>query len=507
VAELPSAAVTFLFTDIEGSTRLLDALGDDYATILAEHQRLLRDAFASHDGREVDTQGDAFFVAFPTPREAILAAIDAQRALREHGWPDGATVKVRIGMDTGPAAVAHGRYTGRAVHRAARVSAAGHGGQILVSDASEQLLADRNGFGLRDLGARRLKDIDGRVRIYQVEAPGLEGDFPALKTLDVVRRRRLQLGAALVTVAVGIAAAFAVFVGRSSSIEVAPNSVGVIQPRKNRVLAQIPVGTSPGAVAAGYGSVWVANAGDKTLARLDPFTKSVVKTIPVGGTPNSVAVGPGAVWVVHGFLGTLTRVNPDLNRVAKTITATRHSLAGAGGGVAVGGGAVWAAFSSGRVAKVDPGTNRVVALDGARRAPAGAAFGLGSLWVASREENTVSAFDPRRFGRGPEAVVPVGRGPSGIAVGGGYVWVSNSNDDSVTRIDPRTRAVRRYGAGDAPRALAYGAGAVWVANGGDGTVSRLDPGSGEVQATIHVGNSPAGIAVAEGLVWVTVEAS
>ncbi len=360
-------------------------------------------------------------------------------------------------MDTGPATVTHGRYTGRAVHRAARVSAAGHGGQILVSDASELLLENRDGFSLRDLGPRRLKDIDGRVRIYQVEAPGLQRDFPSLKTLDVVRRRRQQLGAVLTLVAVGIAAAFALVLGRSSAIEVAPNSLGVIQPRNNRVTAQIPIGNTPGAVATGPGSVWVANSGDKTVSHVDPFSKSVLKTIPVGATPDSVAVGPGAVWVVHGFVGSLTRIDPDVNQVSETITATRHSLAGAGGAVTVGGGAVWAVYSSADVVKIDPDANRAIAKDYAGRSPDGAAFGDGSLWVANHAENTVDRFDSRSFGRGPKAVINVGRGPSGIVIGGGFVWVANTDDNSISRIDPLTQSVKRIPVGRAPRGVAYGA--------------------------------------------------
>jgi YVTN family beta-propeller protein len=465
----------------------------------------MRDAFAHHRGHEIDTQGDSFFVVFPTPQDAIQCAIEAQRALGEHEWPDGVLVKVRIGMDTGPAAVAHGRYTGRAVHRAARVSAAGHGGQILVSDASELLLANRDGFTLRDLGARRLKDIDGRVRIYQVEAPGLHRDFPGLKTLDVVRRRRLQLSAGLAAAAIAVVVAFALVLGASSPVRVAPNSLGVIQPRNNRVTAQIPVGNTPGAVAAGPGSVWIANVVDKTVSHVDPFSKSVLKTIAVGATPDSLAVGPGAVWVLHGFVGSLTRIDPDVNLVARSITVTPRSLAGAGGAVTVGAGAVWAAYSSADVAKIDPDSNRRVARDVAGRSPAGAAFGRGSLWVVNRADNTVDRFDPRSFGRGPATVIKVGRGPSGVAVGGGFVWVTNTEDDSVSRIDPLTQSVTRIPVGRSPRGIAYGAGAVWVADSGDGTVKRIDPRRGKVKATIRVGNSPSGIAVAEGLVWVSVD--
>jgi YVTN family beta-propeller protein len=505
VTDPASGTFTFLFTDIEGSTRLLDALGDDYGRVLAEHQRLLREAFARHDGRELDTQGDAFFVAFPTPRDAVLAATDAHRALRDHDWPESAQVRVRIGLDTGQATLAHGRYTGHAVHRAARVAAAGHGGQTLVSDASERLLDSREGFRLRDLGVRLLKDIDGRVRLFQVDAPGLERDFPRLKTLDATRRRRRLLAAALALVAAVVATAFALVLGRSTSVKVAPNSVGVIQPETNRVTDQFPVGTLPGSIAAAYGSVWVANVRDGTVSRIDPFTKSVVKTINVGGTPDALAVGPGAVWVLHGIIGTLTRVDPDVNVVSATVQAAHRSLAGSGGAVTVGGGAVWAASSSGRVAKIDPVRNRAVAHTTAGRSPSAAAFGARALWVANSEGNTVYRFDPKTFSRGRTAVVHVGKGPRGVVFGDSYVWVANTDDDTVTRIDPRDGAAEEFDVGDAPVAVAYGSGAVWVSNAGDGTVSRLDPRSGKVKKTIHVGNSPAGIAVAEGLVWVSVD--
>jgi YVTN family beta-propeller protein len=210
--------------------------------------------------------------------------------------------------------------------------------------------------------------------------------------------------------------------------------------------------------------------------------------------------------VLHGFVGSLTRIDPDVNRVSRRITATRHSLAGAGGAVAVGGGAVWAVYSSADIVKIDPIFNRRLGRDFAGRSPDGAAFGEGSLWVANRADNTVDRFDPRRFGAGPAVVIKVGHGPSGVAIGGGFVWVSNADDDSVSRIDPLTQSVTRIPVGRSPRAVAYGAGAVWVADGGDGTIKRIDPRSGKVKATIHVGNSPSGIAVGEGLVWVTVDA-
>ncbi len=142
VHEVSSTTATFLFTDIEGSTQLLKSHREQYATILADHHRILRDQFAVYGGKEIDNQGDSFFVAFARAKDAVLAAAGAQHALANHAWPDGATVRVRMGIHTGEADVAADRYVGLSVHRAARISALGHGGQVLVSPTTAGLLED-----------------------------------------------------------------------------------------------------------------------------------------------------------------------------------------------------------------------------------------------------------------------------------------------------------------------------------------------------------------------------
>jgi predicted ATPase/class 3 adenylate cyclase len=173
--DLPSGTVTFLFTDVEGSTKLLHELGaEGYAGALATHRRLLRDAFTAHGGVEVDTQGDAFFVAFPTAPGALQAAAEALDGLSP------GPICVRVGIHTGTPHLAEEGYVGADVHRAARIAAAGHGGQVLVSAATAQLLAgESNSLLLRDLGEHRLKDLSAPERIYQLG----EGDFPPLQSL------------------------------------------------------------------------------------------------------------------------------------------------------------------------------------------------------------------------------------------------------------------------------------------------------------------------------------
>jgi predicted ATPase len=170
VRRLPTGTVTFLFTDIEGSTRLLHELGERYADVLAEHRRLLREAFERHDGVEVDTQGDAFFVAFSRATDAVTSAAEAQRALAT------GPVRVRMGLHTGEPTRTDEGYVGMDVHRAARIAAAGHGGQVLVSQTTRELL---DGIELRDLGEHRLKDLAAPQRLYQLG----EAEFPPLKSL------------------------------------------------------------------------------------------------------------------------------------------------------------------------------------------------------------------------------------------------------------------------------------------------------------------------------------
>ena len=169
--DLPSGTVTFLFTDVEGSTKLLHALGPDvYAEALAEHRRILRHAFGAHGGVEVDTQGDAFFVAFPTASGALRVAAEVLEGLAS------GPIRVRMGIHTGTPHLGEEGYIGTDVHRAARIAAAGHGGQVLVSAATAALVA---ADGLRDLGEHRLKDLSAPERIYQLG----DADFPALKSL------------------------------------------------------------------------------------------------------------------------------------------------------------------------------------------------------------------------------------------------------------------------------------------------------------------------------------
>jgi YVTN family beta-propeller protein len=196
--ELPTGRVTFLFTDIEGSTELLKQLGEGYAAALAVHHRILRKAVEEQGGREIDNQDDSFLFAFERANAALGAAVLAQRALSEHAWPEGVEVLVRMGIHTDEPIVGDDRL---GVHRAARIGVVAHGGQVLLSNATRELLEDGlAGVSIRDLGSYRLKDLDRFERLFQLEVAGLRSDFPPLQAERVAEPRAIaqaevQMGA------------------------------------------------------------------------------------------------------------------------------------------------------------------------------------------------------------------------------------------------------------------------------------------------------------------------
>src|SRR6476659_4985220 len=171
---LPSGTVTFVFSDIEGSTALLKALGDGYGDVLDTHRRLMRTCFSERGGVEIDTQGDAFFFAFPRARDAVSAAVEAQRLHATYDWTDGHVVRVRMGLHTGEPAVGSEGYLGIDVVRAARLCTVGRGGQVLLSETTRALVGGSlpDGVAVHMLGERRLKDIDEPEHVFELDIEG-----------------------------------------------------------------------------------------------------------------------------------------------------------------------------------------------------------------------------------------------------------------------------------------------------------------------------------------------
>ena len=513
VAQLPSGTVTFLFTDVEGSTRLLNQLGTSYVEVLSEHHRILRTAFAAHGGREVDNQGDSFFVVFQTAKDAVAAAVDAQRAFFAHPWPAGAEVRVRMGLHTGEPQLGDERYVGIGVHRAARIGAAGHGGQVLLSSTTKELAEEGlpAGVAILDLGERRLKDLERPERLFQLVIDGLPRAFGPLKTLDVElrrKRRRTYAGAALIGV-LAAAVAIPVFAlgqgGSGGSPTVSGNAVAIIDPASNRVSGQVPVGIGPAALAVAGGSLWVANTDDQSVSHIDLADSKVVGNVPVGGVPTSVAVGPGAVWVAvqrPGGLLQIVKVDPRFNLVGKTRTVEGDAFGDAS--VAAAGRGVWVASQGGLLERLDSAGNAADPSIDTGNSPSSVAVGAGGVWIADAGANNVARVDPAT--NLLVATTAVGNQPDAVAAGLGALWVADAFDDAVVRVDPATNsATETIPVGRSPTGIAVGLGSVWVANSADGTVSRIDPRRGIVVKTIRVGGSPQSIAVGGGRVWVSVQ--
>jgi YVTN family beta-propeller protein len=545
--ELPTGTITFLFTDIEGSTRLLKHLGESYAEVLEQHQRLLRGAFEQAGGEEIDTQGDAFFVAFRRARDAVAAAFAAQVALATHDWPGGEPVRVRMGLHTSEPVVGGERYVGLGVHRAARICSAGHGGQILLSGATRELVEDDLPIGtwLHDLGHHRLKDIDRAEHIFQLVGDPLVADFRELRTVAAQPdeatpfsgregelaaavgetmdgrtwgRRRLLLFALALLLAGGAVVGILVARGGSSSVTVIPNSVAVIDPAANRIVDDVGLpGDSPGPIGIGVDGLWALSVNSKTLSNIDPKTREVLSTQGIGGTPTNMAVAGREVWVLDSCGA---NVNPELIRYEHGLLENFDPVplpTGSGPavtsevvacGLAASGESAWAGLNAPLSVvhvTVDPASNTPNANEPVEVTgnPNAIALGSGVVWVAEYSANLVRRIDPES--RSIAATVPVGSGPIAIVVTPDAIWVANQKDGSVSRIDSRTDSVvKAISVGDSPHALAVGAGAVWVANAGDGTVSRIDPLTNRISSTISLGYRPQGIVVANGLVWVTV---
>ena len=552
MTELPTGTVTFVFTDVEGSTRLLRQLRERYGELLAEHRRLIREAFAAYDGHEIDTQGDAFFYAFPRAKDAVAGAVAAQQALEAHSWPTDAQFRVRMGMHTGEPAIADDHYVGLGVHRAARVMAAGHGGQILLSQATAAVIQDDElpDIDLVDLGSHQLKDLEHPERIFQLAAPGLATDFPPLSAdraaevnellagrgaeleeaaVKAVARLAYRRRALLVPMLAGVVAAavaipvFAVARGGDEIRDleaIGANAVGVVDVDGGRLAAEVPLPDRPSLVAAAGPTVWVASDRRPTVSALDRVSRRPQHVTPTGMRAGALAADVDGAWVVDRHGRRLVRIDREYGEAGRPTALPRPSEqtpvrdTPAQPGIAIGEGAVWVTTGSSRLLKVDPKTRKIrKAIDVGLSLDA-VAVGNGLVWVASGPSATVAAVHPETGeieARIPIVVDPDAASPFPVAVAVGHdaVWTLNANTATVTKLDPRTRGVVAtvpLGVGRAPARLAVGPGGVWVSNGGDGTLTRLDPTT-LVAESIRVGNSPAGLALGNEEVWVAVQPS
>ena len=516
----PTGTVTFLFTDIEGSTRLVRELRDDYPEMLAIHHRILREAAERHRGEEVDNQGDAFFFTFPRARNAIEAAVDGQRALALQTWPAEAVVRVRMGIHTGePGRTATG-YHGIGVVRAARISAAAHGGQVLLSAVTHSLVEDDElaGVAYEDLGEHHLKDLERPQHLWQLLVDGLPSAFPPLRGLDeqtikeeFVRPRKpllAPLAAAAIALVVAAVAVAGYLLTRGGSTTVVQNSLAAIDPATDKVVSDVRVGQQPTRIAIGLGGVWVVNNGDHTLSHVDPAKNRLQATIPLAATPTDVAVGRGHVWVV-AYEGTLAEIDPNGDDVRRHIRFARGRIGGAGAEAAVGSTAIWIASPGLEITRVDPATGSHRRVNGAENPAAydqaSVAVGSGSVWASSAQGDRIVKVDPA--GRVVDSTqLPRSGTNHELAAAFGHVWATSGDPPTVFELNADDLSlVHVTDIGAMPTGIAVGDGSVWVVDQGDGTLSRISIESGRVTRTIHLGGAPNSVVVGAGRVWVSVD--
>jgi ABC-type transport system substrate-binding protein/DNA-binding SARP family transcriptional activator/sugar lactone lactonase YvrE len=309
--------------------------------------------------------------------------------------------------------------------------------------------------------------------------------------------RMLVLVAAAILVVAGLTAYGVIRVHEPDGLSgIGENAVGLIDPDSGLITERYPVGRSPSAVVGGGGSVWIANAAEGTVTRIDRGSDQPVRVIPVGESPAALAFAGGSLWVADSDSRKVWQVDPGSNKVVQPIEVGNAPRA-----LAATAGAVWVASGvDGRIQRIDlgRGSKTKPILVGAN--PSAIAAGAGALWVASEEAGTVTRIDPRSGSVLPP--IRVGNGPSALAVGEGAVWVVNRHDGTLSRIDPASNAVSWTGSvGSDPTAVTVGAGSVWVAGGEERTVRRVDPDGPRVVEKLPVGSSAAAIAVAGGSVW------
>jgi YVTN family beta-propeller protein len=368
---------------------------------------------------------------------------------------------------------------------------------------------DARGSLIEELGLEPGNELREREQAILAQDPALDLPRGRRPRPPPAHRRRapafIGAGAALACAAI-VAVAMALS-GSGSSVPVFPDSVAVIDPDSNLVVADVPVGVRPEAVAADKRSVWVANAADASVSQIDIGKQRVAATIAPNVGVEALAVGDGSAWIADANRGQVVRLAADIGTVANSVRFPTTSLGlRAPSAAALGMDALWvASASSAAVYRIDTASRRLSAKIDVGNEPAGVAVADGAVWVTDDIENNVRRLMPVGAGAVTDTI-PLGNGSGPIAAGEAAIWVVNSRDDTVSRIDPTTRSVEALiKVGRLPTGIAVGAGAVWVANSLSGTVSRIDPATNLVRTTIDVGGTPNSVAVAGGRVWVSIQ--
>jgi class 3 adenylate cyclase/ABC-type branched-subunit amino acid transport system substrate-binding protein/tRNA A-37 threonylcarbamoyl transferase component Bud32 len=522
-AAVPSVR-TFMFADLRGYTRFTRERGDEAAGHLAAgFAELVSGVVRERGGALQELRGDEALLVFDSARDALRCAVELQRRFVEEGFELG----VGMGLDAGEAVPVQGGFRGAALNLASRLCAQAGPGQILASQAVVHLAARLEGIAYTAPRLLRLKGYAEPVHAVEVVAgerapAGLKrtlrrvGSGLLFPPLLLRRGRKLILAGTLLAVGAIVALFVLLSGGRSSALAAPlPSSVVEIDPESGELVGRIPVGSNPTTLAIGEEAVWVLNADDQTISRIDGKSK-LPKTFGIGSTPVDLVAGGGAVWVGNATVSPTAQVAlPVLSNVSRVDPHTfgvqgiteLHSEGGGGypnDSLAIGKDAVWVINPNRSVSRIDPRTGVVVATVRSTSVDNIAVGPTGIVWGLSFEPDAaVVRIDPRTNRKTARISIP-SRDLDDITVGAGAVWVSSAAEGTVWRIDPgppvRQRTVPVAKGVDK---LAFGEGSVWAVNPLRGTLSRIDPATSLVAQTIHVQGTPRDVAVADGRVWVS----
>jgi class 3 adenylate cyclase/streptogramin lyase len=532
--DIPAEIRAFLIADVRGYTLFTQQRGDEAAAKLAARfAQVAREGVQARAGRVIELRGDEALCVFPSPRQAIRAAVELQDRFVDETLADAALpLGVGIGLDAGEAVPVEGGYRGGALNLAARLCGQAGPGEILASREIVHLARRVEGVTYADRGEVTFKGLPDPVKVIEVSsetgpasarlAPILPKREPSPRPEPPRRRmpRRLMIASvALVVVAVAITIPAVLFGGGGPALtRLEPNSVGRIDPSAGAFVETFPVGEDPTGVAIGEdGDVWVINQGDSTVTRIDPGPGEVTPGKSTLGIPTGVAAGEGAVWITNGFGSQndtqVVVVDPADDSVEVAFSSENEKA------IVVAFGSIWLADADrDRVLRYDsenPSAEpRVISVDEdeiANAAPGFLAVGSGAaggIWVVNELGDTVVRIEPDTN----EVADRIGvDAPTAVAADGSGVWVTSEANDQVHRFDPvRHRTVRTFqyadGIPDGPTMIVTGPSGVWVGSDLETAVVRIDPGTNAVDP-LRMGGITGGLAVdGNGDVWVTVRA-
>jgi branched-chain amino acid transport system substrate-binding protein len=516
---------TFLIADVRGYTSFTQAHGDEAAgELAATFAELAREVVSVAGGEVIELRGDEALCVFHSARQALRAALDLQTRFRarEDGEPV-FPLGIGVGLAAGEAVPIEGGYRGGALNLAARLCSVAGPGQILASETVTSLAGAVDRLRFVPRRAVRLKGMDTPVRVIEV-VPEVElPPVPAAPRPTARRRRVIPVAVGLVVLAAVVTAA--VLALTRDSAETADSIGNAVAEVDGKAVSYSQVGNTPSTIAVGEGAVWVLNADDRTISKIDPETNEVVKTFGTGGETTDLAVGEGAVWVGNGartrgpvalvHTASISRLDPEttlatapaaaLPELAENpaaVSAAESKVLGVSQ-LAAGAGAVWAISPDRTVSRIDRDTGRHV---DTVQVKAGGAIAAGDegVWVLSDEGPHVLRIDPRtnRVDRTIELNTP---DLTGLALGADSVWATDLEAGLLWRIEPSPDPITRsIDVGFGVSAVAYGEGAVWVTNFVRDELVRVDPQTNRVTARIRLAGTPLSVAAADETVMVSI---